>query len=182
MEKVMLPTVRAMAAEGKPYKGVLYAGLMIDKGIAKVLEFNCRFGDPECQPLLMRLQTDLVDIMDAVIDERLHEIQLEIDPRPTVCVVMASGGYPGPYEKGMVIKGLDDAAKMKDVYVYHAGTATDGENIVSSGGRVLGITATGDTLQAAIDQAYRAVDLIHWDDCYWRNDIGRKALRRKEIG
>ncbi len=178
MEKVMLPTVRAMAAEGRPYKGVLYAGLMIDKGVAKVLEFNCRFGDPECQPLLMRLKTDLVDIMEAVVDERLDEITLEIDPRPTVCVVMASGGYPGPYDTGKVISGLEDAAKLKDVFVYHAGTAMDGDKVVTSGGRVLGITSTGDTLTGAIDQAYKAVSCISWDGCYFRKDIGRKALRR----
>ncbi len=111
MEEVMVPTMRAMAAEGHPYKGVLYAGLMIKDGRARVLEFNCRFGDPECQPLLMRLKNDLVEVMEAVIDERLHEISLDIDPRPTVCVVMASGGYPGSYEKGKQIKGLNKGSR-----------------------------------------------------------------------
>ncbi len=178
MDTVMLPTVRAMAAEGHPYKGVLYAGLMIKDGQVQVLEFNCRFGDPECQPLLMRLKSDLVEVMEAVIDGRLHEISLDIDPRPTVCVVMASGGYPGSYEKGKEISGLDAAAAMDDVVVFHAGTAEKDGRIVSSGGRVLGVTAIGPDLQAAIRRAYEAVAKISWQDCYYRKDIGRKALRR----
>ena len=182
MEEVMLPTVRAMAAEGRPYKGMLYAGLMIKNGKAKVLEFNCRFGDPEAQPLLMRLKTDLVEIMEAVIDDRLHEITLEIDPRPTVCVVMAAGGYPGSYEKGHVIEGLDAAAEVDDVVVFHAGTAEKDGRVVSSGGRVLGVTAIGHTLQGAIDKAYLAVGKISWQDCYYRKDIGQKALRRDKRG
>lgn len=182
MEQVMYPTIKAMAAEGRPYKGMLYAGLMINKGEAKILEFNCRFGDPEAQPLLMRLKTDLVDLFEAVIDERLNEITLDIDPRPTVCVVMASGGYPGPYEKGKVITGLDAAARVKDVVVFHAGTDFQDGNFVNVGGRVLGITALGETLQDAIDKAYRAVGMIHWDECYIRKDIGQKALRRKNDG
>ncbi|MBC8316497.1 MAG: phosphoribosylamine--glycine ligase [Desulfobulbaceae bacterium] len=179
MEQVMYPTVKAMEAEGRPYKGMLYAGLMIDGGKVKILEFNCRFGDPEAQPLLMRLKTDLVDILEAIIDERLNEITLEIDPRPTVCVVMASGGYPGSYEKGKAISGLDAAAEVEDVMVFHAGTALQNGNFVNVGGRVLGITAIGETLQDAIDKAYTAVGMIHWDECYFRKDIGQKALQRK---
>ena len=178
METVMLPTIKALAAEGCPYKGVLYAGLMIDKGVVKVLEFNCRFGDPEAQPLLMRLKTDLVEIMEAVIDGRLAEIFLEIDPRPTVCVVMAAGGYPGKYENGKVIAGLDKAGQHKDVVVFHAGTALQGDAVVTNGGRVLGVTAIGDTVQEAIALAYKAADEISWDGCYYRKDIGRKALDR----
>ena len=178
METVMLPTIKALAAEGCPYKGVLYAGLMIDKGVVKVLEFNCRFGDPEAQPLLMRLKTDLVEIMEAVIDGRLAEIYLEIDPRPTVCVVMAAGGYPGKYENGKVIAGLDKAGQHKDVVVFHAGTALQGDAVVTNGGRVLGVTAIGDTVQEAIAKAYKAADEISWDGCYYRKDIGRKALDR----
>ncbi len=178
MEEVMLPTVKAMAAEGRPYKGMLYAGLMIDQGRAKVLEFNCRFGDPEAQPLLMRLKTDLVEIMDAVLDGRLHEISLEIDPRPTVCVVMAAGGYPGSYAKGQVIEGLDSAAQLDDVVVFHAGTALKEGRVVAAGGRVLGVTAIGATLAAAIDRAYEAVGRIGWQGCFFRRDIGAKALRR----
>jgi len=182
MEQVMLPTVRAMAAEGRPYKGMLYAGLMIDQGRAKVLEFNCRFGDPEAQPLLMRLKTDLVEIMEAVIDGRLHEINLEIDPRPTVCVVLAAGGYPGAYEKGLVIKGLGEAAKVEDVMVFHAGTAQKDGHVVTAGGRVLGVTAIGDTLAVAIARAYEAVGRIGWQGCFSRKDIGAKALRRQQGG
>jgi len=180
MEEVMLPTVRAMAAEGRPYKGILYAGLMIDKGKAKVLEFNCRFGDPEAQPLLMRLKSDLVDILEAVIDGKLHEVKLEIDPRPTVCVVMAAGGYPETYRKGMTIKGLDSAAGNEGVVVFHAGTAQKDGEIITSGGRVLGVTAIGDDLAGAIEKAYEAVDHISWQDCFYRKDIGQKALRRGE--
>jgi phosphoribosylamine--glycine ligase len=182
MEQVMYPTIKAMEAEGRPYKGMLYAGLMIHEGKIKVLEFNCRFGDPEAQPLLMRLNTDLVDIFEAVIDERLDEITLDIDPRSTICVVMASGGYPGSYEKGKVITGLDAAAGEKDVFVFHAGTALQDGNIVNAGGRILGITSLGETLQDAIDKAYTAVKMIQWDDCYFRKDIGQKALHRKEEG
>jgi phosphoribosylamine---glycine ligase len=180
MEEVMYKTVRALAAEGRPYQGILYAGLMIDQGQFKVLEFNCRFGDPECQPLLMRLRSDLLDVMEAVIDGRLNEIELDIDPRPTVCVVMASGGYPGAYEKGRVIRGLEEAAKVPDVVVYHAGTAKRDGEIVNIGGRVLGVTAIGADLGTAIASAYRATELITWQDCYYRKDIGRKALNREE--
>jgi phosphoribosylamine---glycine ligase len=182
MEQVMYPTIKAMEAEGRPYKGMLYAGLMIHEGKAKVLEFNCRFGDPEAQPLLMRLNTDLVDLLEAVIDERLDEITLDIDPRSTICVVMASGGYPGSYEKGKAISGLDAAAGVKDTFVFHAGTALQDGNFVNVGGRVLGITSLGETLQDAIDKAYKAVEMIRWDDCYFRKDIGQKALRRREEG
>ncbi len=177
MEKVMLPTVRAMAAEGAPYKGILYAGLMIKDGVAKVLEFNVRFGDPECQPLLMRLKTDLLDIVEAVIDEKLDQVNIEIDERPTVCVVMASGGYPGSYEKGKIIEGLDKAGN-EDVVVFHAGTRQDNDQIVTNGGRVLGITACASNLQDAIDLAYKEVAKISWDGCMFRKDIGEKAMQR----
>jgi phosphoribosylamine--glycine ligase len=177
METIMLPTVRAMAAEGRPYKGILYAGLMIKDGKAKVLEFNCRFGDPEAQPLLMRVQTDLVDICEAVIDDRLDQVELVIDPRPTVCVVMASGGYPGDYAKGKVIHGLESDFH-RDVMVFHAGTAQRDGEIVTAGGRVLGVTARAEDLAAAIGLAYEAVAKISWDGAYFRKDIGQKALRR----
>jgi phosphoribosylamine--glycine ligase len=178
MEEIMLPTVRAMESEGRPYKGMLYAGLMIDQGRAKVLEFNCRFGDPEAQPLLMRLKNDVVDVFEAVIEQRLADISLAIDPRPTVCVVMASGGYPDSYAKGKVITGLDQAAKLEDVVVFHAGTGLADGNFVNTGGRVLGVTAIGSTLQAAIARAYEAVNRISWEQCFFRKDIGQKALRR----
>jgi len=179
MERIMRPTVKAMALEGRPYKGILYAGLMITDGVAKVVEFNCRFGDPEAQPLLMRLQTDIIDVIEAVLDERLHEVTLEIDPRPTVCVVMSAGGYPGSYKKGQVIKGLDRAGKQPFVEIFHAGTTLKKKNIVTAGGRVLGITALGDTLEEGIKRAYAAVSLITWPGCYYRKDIGQKALQRK---
>ena len=178
MEKIMLPTVKAMAAEGRPYKGMLYAGLMIEEGRINVLEYNCRFGDPECQPLLMRLQTDLVDIIEAVVDGRLDRIDLKIDERPTVCVVMASGGYPGAYESGKVIRGLEEASQVSDVKVFHAGTTLQEGEVVTSGGRVLGVTALGDTLEQAISRAYEAVERISWDNCCFRHDIGHKALQR----
>jgi len=178
MDEIMLPTIRAMEKEGAPYKGMLYAGLMIKDGRPKVLEFNCRFGDPETQPLLMRLRTDLVDIMEAVFDGELGGLSLEIDPRPTVCVVMASGGYPGGYEKGKAITGLDKDFGA-DVVVFHAGTAKEGGTIVTSGGRVLGVTARADDLRGAIAKAYEAVRGISWEGCYYRTDIGQKALRRQ---
>jgi len=179
MEKIMFPVVRALAAEACPYKGVLYAGLMIENGEAKVLEFNCRFGDPEAQPLLMRLKSDLVEVMEAVIDDRLDTVRLEIDPRPAVCVVMAAGGYPGSYEKGKVIEGLDQAGRHPDVMVFHAGTARQGEDVVTNGGRVLGITALGDTVRDAIARAYEATAEISWDGCFYRKDIGHRALERE---
>ncbi|MDD2465867.1 MAG: phosphoribosylamine--glycine ligase [Desulfobulbus sp.] len=178
MEEVMLPTVQGMAAEGRLYKGMLYAGLMIDGDRINVLEFNCRFGDPECQPLLMRLNSDLVDVLNACIDGCLDQITLDIDPRPTVCVVMASEGYPGKYPTGIPISGLVKASKIKDVQVFHAGTAAKGRQVATSGGRVLGVTAIGDDIQMAITRAYEAVDVISWPGCYFRRDIGHKALAR----
>jgi phosphoribosylamine--glycine ligase len=177
MNKIMLPTVKGMAKEGRPYKGVLYAGLMIKDGKAKVVEFNCRFGDPEAQPLLMRLKSDLVDVIEAVIDGRLNKISMELDPRPTVCVVMASGGYPGSYKKGKVITGLDKAAKQKSVVVFHAGTSLQKGKTVTAGGRVLGVTAIGANLDKAISSAYKTVAMIKWPGCFYRTDIGAKAAR-----
>jgi phosphoribosylamine--glycine ligase len=178
MKEVMIPTVEAMAAEGRPYKGVLYAGLMIDRDQVRVLEFNGRFGDPEAQPLLMRIKSDIVPIMEAVIDERLDQWTLDIDDRASVCVVMASAGYPGSYPKGIPIKGLESGKRMPDVMVFHAGTTRKGRAVVTDGGRVLGVTALGDTVAEAIAKAYQAVGKIKWDGAYCRKDIGRKALQR----
>ena len=178
MNEVMIPTVKAMAAEGRPYKGVLYAGLMIDGDRIKVLEFNGRFGDPEAQPLLMRIKSDIVPVMEAVIDGRLDQATLDVDRRAAVCVVMASKGYPGSYPKGLPIRGLDAAKGMQDVAVFHAGTARRQADVVTDGGRVLGVTALGDTVEAAIATAYAAVGVIGWDGAYCRKDIGRKALKR----
>ncbi len=180
MENVMMPTIKGMAKEGRPYKGMLYAGLMIDGDSINVLEFNCRFGDPEAQPLLMRLKSDVVDIFEAVIDSKLDQVEMKIDPRPTVCVVMASGGYPGEYQKGKPIRGLTKAARVNGVVVFHAGTATKNGRVSSAGGRVLGVTAVGKDLQKAIDNAYRGVEQISWTGSFYRTDIGAKALMRKE--
>ncbi|MBN2719955.1 MAG: phosphoribosylamine--glycine ligase [Proteobacteria bacterium] len=177
MDEIMIPTVRAMAAEGRPYKGVLYAGLMIRDGKAKVLEFNARFGDPEAQPLLMRLDGDLALIMDAVVDERLDEVELKWHDDASVCVVMASGGYPDPYEKGKTISGLDEAEGLEDVKVFHAGTAEKDGRVVTAGGRVLGVTALGRDIPDAIEKAYRACSLISWDRVQYRKDIGAKAIK-----
>ena len=182
MNRVMLPTIKGLEAEGRPYKGMLYAGLMIDGRDINVLEFNCRFGDPEAQPLLMRLKSDIIDIFEAAIDGKLDRVEMKIDPRPTVCVVMASGGYPGVYATGKAINGLTKAAECPGVEVFHAGTARKKSRIVTSGGRVLGITAVGNTLKDAIARAYAAVEVISWTDCYCRRDIGDKALRRSQIG
>ena len=177
MKDIMIPTVEAMEAEGHPYKGVLYGGLIIKDGKAKVLEFNCRFGDPEAQPILMRLKTDLLDVVEAAIEGRLKDLELEWDDRAAVCVVLASGGYPGKYEKGKVIHGLDEVEKMKDVMVFHAGTALKDGKFVTAGGRVLGVTALGDTIKEAIDRAYEAVSKISWEGMHYRKDIGQKALK-----
>ena len=178
MDEVMLPTVQGMAAEGRLYKGMLYAGLMIDGDRINVLEFNCRFGDPECQPLLMRLNSDLVEVLEACIDGTLDQVTLDVDERPTVCVVIASEGYPGKYPTGKAISGLVKAAKIEDVQVFHAGTSMNGRQVTTSGGRVLGVTAIGDDIQSAIAKAYEAVSIISWPGCYYRRDIGHRALAR----
>lgn len=178
MDEVMIPAVNAMAAEGIPYKGILYAGLMIDRDRINVLEFNARFGDPETQPLLMRLKSDLVPLMEATIDGTLHEHEIEIDERAAVCVVMAAGGYPGSYKKGKVISGIQTANRMRDVTVFHAGTDLKKKKVVTAGGRVLGVTALGDTVEMAIKKAYQATGKISWDKAFYRKDIGKRALDR----
>jgi phosphoribosylamine--glycine ligase len=176
-EHILVPTVHAMKRSRQPFKGVLYAGIMLTNQGPKVLEYNVRLGDPECQPLLMRLKTDIVDLMEATIDGRLDELSpLEWDPRPAVCVVMASEGYPGPYEKGHPIRGLEEAAAIPDVKVFHSGTALVDGKVVSAGGRVLAVTALGNTLSAAKLQAYTAVKCIRWQGAWCRKDISDKAL------
>ncbi|MDL1968356.1 MAG: phosphoribosylamine--glycine ligase [Deltaproteobacteria bacterium] len=180
MEEIMMPTIRAMAIEGRPYKGVLYAGLMIDKDRIKVLEFNARFGDPEAQPLLMRIKNDIVPIMEATIEGTLDKCKLEIDDRAAVCVVMASKGYPGSYRKDIPISGLNDVKRMKDIVVFHAGTDKKEKTIVTNGGRVLGVTALGNSVKKAISRAYMAASRITWNGVYYRKDIGQKALKRIE--
>jgi phosphoribosylamine--glycine ligase len=176
---ILVPTVHAMKRRRRPFRGVLYAGLMVTNQGPRVLEFNCRFGDPETQPLLMRLRTDLLDLLEAAVDDRLDEFEgrLEWDPRPAVCVVMASRGYPGPYEKGLAITGLAEAARLPDVKVFHAGTRREGERVLTDGGRVVGVTALGDSLAAARDRAYEAVRLIQFPGAFYRHDIAAKALR-----
>ena len=178
MAEVMRRTVDGMAAEGRPYCGVLYAGLMIKGGEVKTLEFNARFGDPECQPLLMRLKSDLVPVLVACARGDLSGVELEWHDQAAVCVVMASGGYPGDFTKGHTIEGLDQAATIDNVVVFHAGTAEQDGRIVNHGGRVLGVTGRGPTVAVAIAKAYEGVRAITWEGVHYRTDIGSKALNR----
>lgn len=175
--EILVPVVNGMNRNGTPYKGVLYAGLMITGGGPRVLEFNVRFGDPETQPILARLKSDLLEVLLAVCDGKLDQITLEWDRRPAVCVVMASGGYPGDYEKGKKILGLKEAQQLEDVIVFHAGTKDMDGDIVTNGGRVLGVTALGQTIRDAKERAYRAVDKIKFDGAYCRRDIADKAIK-----
>jgi phosphoribosylamine--glycine ligase len=176
MDTIMIPTVRAMEKEGRLFKGVLYAGLMIKNNEARVLEFNARFGDPETQPVMARLDTDLIEIIEAILDERLSTLEIKWKPESAVCIVMASGGYPGNYEKGKKITGLDKAAGMKGVLVFHSGTAMKNGKIVTDGGRVLGVTGLGPAVAAAIDNAYKGAGAISFDGVHYRRDIGARAL------
>ncbi len=179
MERVMIPTVRAMEKEGRLFKGVLYAGLMIDNGQAKVLEFNARFGDPETQPIMARLETDLLDIIEAIIDQRLAKQPVTWSPQSAVCIVMASGGYPGAYEKGKNIQGLEKAAGLPGVMVFHSGTSLKNGGIVTDGGRVLGVTGRGPSVAAAIETAYAGVRAISFAGMHYRSDIGARAMLRR---
>ena len=180
MQQVIEPTVRGMAAEGHPYTGFLYAGLMIDdSGHAKVLEYNCRFGDPETQPILMRLQSDLVELCDAALDGRLDQIEVQWDSRAALGVVMAAGGYPASYRKGDVLTGAytQDTADSK---VFHAGTTEKDGKVVTNGGRVLCACGLGETVQAAQQTAYQLAEKICWDAVYFRRDIGYRAVAREQ--
>jgi len=175
--EVCEPVVAALRARGIIFKGVLYAGLMIHEGRIRVLEFNVRFGDPECQPLMMRLRTDLIDLIDAVIDGHLDQISIEWDPRPAACVVIAAAGYPGTPTKGDTIHGLEQAAEVEDSFVFHAGTKDGPDGTVeTAGGRVLGVTALGDSIGEAVARAYEACDKISWPGLQFRRDIGHRAL------
>jgi phosphoribosylamine--glycine ligase len=178
---VLVPTVHVMKRQRNPFRGILYAGLMLTGQGPKVLEYNVRFGDPECQPLLMRLKSDLMDLIEATVDRRLGEIgPLEWDNRPSVCVVMASEGYPDSYTQGHVIRGLADASQIDDVKVFHAGTQLDESgSVVTSGGRVLGVTALGDSVATAKLQAYKAVKCIRWEGAWCRKDIADQAIEIK---
>jgi phosphoribosylamine--glycine ligase len=176
VENVMIPTVRGMEKEGSPYKGILYAGLMITDNGPRVLEFNCRFGDPEAQPLLMRMKSDIVPLFQAAIDGNLAGKEIEWDQRTSICVVMASEGYPGDYKKGLEITGLEKLAGLGDIEVFHAGTKLNNGRVVTSGGRVLGITALGDGVEEAIKKVYKALESVSWEGAYYRHDIGAKAV------
>jgi len=173
-DTIMLPLVRAMKSEGRPYKGILYAGLMLTKNGPKTLEFNARFGDPETQPLLVRMESDIVPLFEACIDGTLDQHELRWKSEPSVCVVMAAEGYPGSYAKGKEISGLDVARALPDVVVFHAGTKTKEGKVFTNGGRVLGITSTGPDTPTAIKKAYEAVDKIQWDGIHFRKDIGNR--------
>lgn len=176
-QHVLVPTIHAMKRNRRPFRGVLYAGLMITNQGPKVLEYNVRLGDPECQPLLMRLKSDLVPVLLAAVAGKLDEVEpLEWDPRPSVCVVMAAAGYPGKYERGAAIRGLEEAALVPNTKVFHAGTATSNGQIVTDGGRVLGVTALGDNVGAAKLQAYTAVKAIRWNGAWCRKDIADRAM------
>ncbi|EGQ8224767.1 phosphoribosylamine--glycine ligase [Vibrio cholerae] len=180
MREVIYPTVRGMAAEGNTYTGFLYAGLMIDStGAPKVIEYNCRFGDPETQPIMMRLQSDLVELCQAAIAGKLDQVESKWDPRASIGVVLAAGGYPGDYAKGEVISGLptQESAGQK---VFHAGTETQGDQVVTNGGRVLCATALGNTVLEAQQRAYQLADQIHWNGMFCRRDIGYRAIAREQ--
>lgn len=179
VEKVLIPVVHQLKKEGRPFRGCLYAGLMLTNQGPKVLEFNVRMGDPETQAVLMRLKSDLAQLLLATAEGKLDTIEsVEWDPRPSVCVVMASAGYPGDYEKGKPLRGLEEAALVPDAKVFHAGTLKMGDQIVNDGGRVLGVTALGDTLAEAKLHAYQAVKCIRWDGAWCRKDISDKAVGR----
>lgn len=180
-KQILVPVVHGLRVEGIQYKGVIYAGLMLTDAGPKVLEFNCRFGDPETQAVLFRMKSDFAKLLKHCADGTLEKFKApEWDSRPSACVVMASGGYPGKYAKGHKISGLGDIKGDKDVFVFHAGTKRSGDDIVTSGGRVLGVTAMGDDQKAAIDKAYEAVGRISFENAYWRNDIGHKALKKNK--
>jgi phosphoribosylamine--glycine ligase len=176
IEKILRPIIYGMGEEGRLYKGVLYAGLMIQDGHPKVLEFNARFGDPETQPDLMRMKGDIVPILEACMKGSLSQHKIEWDNRASVCVAMASKGYPGDYEKGRVIGGLKEVSRMEGVFVFHAGTALKDGQMITNGGRVLGVTGLGEDIPRAIARTYQAVKKISWDGAHYRTDIGQKAL------
>lgn len=175
MDKIFMPTINAMNQEGRTFKGCLYFGLMITPKGPKVIEYNCRFGDPETQVVLPRLKTDIIDIFEAINNETLSELDIEWSEKACACVIMASGGYPKSYKKGVEITGLT-LGQLDSVTVYHAGTKIENDKLVTSGGRVLGVTALGDSLADALKKSYEAVENIHFDNAHYRKDIGKRAL------
>ncbi len=176
MEEIFLPTVKAMNAEGRTFKGCLYFGLMLTPKGPKVIEYNCRFGDPETQVVLPLLKSDLAEIFIAVSEGKLADVEVEFENGAAACVIMASGGYPTAYKSGYVMTGIEEANDLPDTYVYHAGSKLTEQGIVTAGGRVLGVTAKAADLQTALDKAYKAVDLISFTDAHYRKDIGKRAL------
>ena len=180
MAEIITPTLRAMNAMGAPYKGVLYAGLMITADGPKLIEYNARFGDPETQVLMLRLMSDLVPALLASRDGQLKSFDLRWYPDPALTVVMAAKGYPGDYARGSVIEGLDDAAKVEGVEIFHAGTKADGNRILANGGRVLNVSAIGKTVREAQARAYEAISRIRWPEGFYRHDIGWRAVEREQ--
>lgn len=176
LDRIIWPLLKGMEVEGRLYKGILYAGLMIAQGEPRLVEFNCRFGDPEAQAILFRLESDLVELMFDSLDEGLDQHDLRFTQKPSVCVVMAAEGYPGTVRKGDEVKGLETAAGLKQVKVFHAGTCVKESKYVTNGGRVLGVTALGETIVDALKSAYEAVQMVSWAGCQYRKDIGRRAL------
>ncbi|MGN1481931.1 phosphoribosylamine--glycine ligase [Porcipelethomonas sp.] len=177
MNSIFLPTINAMVKESRTFKGCLYFGLMITADGPKVIEYNCRFGDPETQVVLSLLDTDLVDIFEAVINEKLDKIDIRWKKGASACVIMASGGYPKKYDTGLKISGLNEKGQLDNAMIYHAGTKLENDNFYTSGGRVLGVTAIADNLKSAIDHAYESVNKINFDKMHFRNDIGQRALK-----
>lgn len=177
LQKILKPTIEGLKNEGREYKGVLYAGLILTKEGPKVLEFNARFGDPETQVVLPRLETDLIEIFNAVIEGNLHKINLKWKDNAVVCVVIASGGYPGRYQKGKIINGLESLEEMKNIIAFHASTKFQDGKVVTSGGRVLGITAWADTIFKAKEKAYEGVEKIYFEEMYYRKDIALKGIK-----
>ena len=178
MKRIIAPTLKGMKKEGREFKGVLYAGLMIERGEPKVLEFNVRFGDPETQATLPRLKNDLLEVLLAAKEGNLHKINLEWRSQAAVCVVLASGGYPHSYQKGKPIKGLEKLSRLKNVFSFCAGVKRENQSLVSDGGRVMGITALGKNIPEAVRQTYRAVDKVHFEGMYYRRDIAYRAIKK----
>jgi phosphoribosylamine--glycine ligase len=180
MDEIIRPTLRAMKERGMPYKGVLFAGLMVTSEGPKLIEYNVRFGDPETQVLMVRLMSDLVPALMAAVDGELAHFDLRWYSQPALTVVMAAQGYPGNYIKGSLISGLEDASRVEGVEIFHAGTRADGARVLANGGRVLNVTATGDTVGEAQRRAYQAIDQIKWPEGFCRRDIGWQAIKREQ--
>jgi phosphoribosylamine--glycine ligase len=181
LKEIFTPLLAGLKKKKIRYRGVLYAGLMITKNGPKVLEFNARFGDPECQTIMMRLKSDILPLLEATIDGKLHSVQAEWHDAPAVCVVLCAGGYPAAYDRGKEIYGLDKLANWQNGFVFHAGTTKENNRWLTSGGRVLGVTARGGTLLTAVNEVYRAVETISWDGMHYRKDIARRALKKFKV-